>query len=126
MDDDRRDALLHQLLGPLHMHFRCARAAYAAYLNDGKRFLFASSLKRLNLSARGLLLEHGHRLPEALQAEAAALIGHYDAWLTLWDAHAQATRPGPEDEFAFENRFTYPKDAEAALEALYRELSAGA
>ena len=29
----------------------------------------------------------------------------------------------PEDPFVFENRFTYPKAAEAALERRYRELS---
>ena len=125
MNEDPRHALLHQLLGPLHMHFRAAHAAYAAYLENGKAFLFACSLKRLNLGARGLLLERGHLLPEALRPEAIALIGHYDAWLTLWERHAEQMRPGPGDAFAFDNDVTSPRRAEAAIEALFQATSAG-
>ena len=119
-------ALVDDLLGPLHMHFLCARKAYGDYLANGRRFLFALSLRRINLSARGLLLTKGHLLPAELQQEAAALIGHYDVWLTLWMEHRRQTRPGLDDMFAFENAFTYPREAEARLEALYESLSAQA
>ena len=114
VDQPLRDDLRDALLGPLHMHFLAAKAAYADYLANGKSFLFACSLRRLNLSARQLLLDKGHLLPEALKADAVALIGHYDVWLTLWDALAELARPRPEDEFVFENRHTYPRAAEAA------------
>jgi hypothetical protein len=115
--------LLDELLGPLHMHFLVAATAYADYLAAGKSFLFAASLRRANASARELLLAHGWRLPSGLHADAAALLRHYDAWLTLWDALADRLRPEPGDPFVFANEITFPKDAQRRLEALYRELS---
>lgn len=118
----REDALVRQLLGPLHGHFRAARAAYANYLGHGKAFRFACSLKRENFAARRLLVDHGHRLPEELRAHAAALIDHYDVWLGLWDDLAARTAPGPDDPFVFENKVTYPREAEEALTALHRSL----
>ncbi len=117
--------LLDELLGPLHMHFACARAAYRAYLEEGRTFLHACSLRRINLGARALLIGKGWLLPEELQVHAVALIGHYDVWLTLWEAHAERTEPAPSDPFAFENSFTYPREAEQALERLYEELRDG-
>ena len=115
-------SLVDELLGPLHMHFAAARAAYGDYLEQDRSFLFASSLKRINLGIRALLLGKGYLLPEQHQADAIALVSHYDAWLTYWDDLADRTRPRPDDPFVFENRFTYPKEAEQRLESLYREL----
>ena len=122
MDDEIDPRLLDELLGPLHMHLLAAAAAYADYLAAGKSFLFAASLRRTNASARGLLLGHGWRLPEELQADALALLRHYDAWLTLWDRHAERLRPEPGDPVVFANDVTYPKAAEERLLALYRRL----
>ncbi|HEX8064586.1 MAG TPA: hypothetical protein VF535_15395 [Allosphingosinicella sp.] len=116
--------LLDDLLGPLHMHFLVAAQAYADYLAAGKSFLFASSLRRTNASARDLLLAHGWRLPEARQADAATLLRHYDAWLTLWDGLAARLAPNPGDPFVFANEINFPKAAQARLEALYRDLRA--
>jgi hypothetical protein len=118
------EAMLDELLGPLHMHFRAARAAYRDYLENGQTFLFASSLRRINLDVRALLLRKGYLLCDDLQAAAVALVGHYDVWLTLWDDLAVRQRPGPGDRFAFANRHTYPKEAEDRLESRYQELRA--
>ena len=117
---------LHDLSGPLHMHFIAARRAYGDYLANSRRFLFARNLRRINVSARALLLGRGYLLPPALQEDAAALIAHYDVWLTLWSEHRLKTRPTLDDPFVFENEFTYPKAAEARLEAHYAELCSGA
>ena len=122
MEQETDPGLLDDLLGPLHMHFLAATSAYADYLAAGKSFLFACSLRRTNASARQLLLDRGWRLPESHQADAAALLRHYDAWLTLWDAHSERLRPGPGDPFVFANDVTFPKDAQERLEALYRRL----
>jgi hypothetical protein len=124
VEQETDSRLLDDLLGPLHMHFLVAAAAYADYLAAGKSFLFASSLRRTNASARKLLLGQGWRLPESRQADAAALVRHYDAWLTLWDAQAALLRPEAGDPFAFANDVTYPKEAEERLEALYSRLRA--
>ena len=119
--DDQR--LLHELLGPLHMHFRAARAAYADYLGCGRTFLFASSLRRLNVGARRLLLSKGHLLPEPLRVDALALVRHWDVWLTLWEDLEERSSPRPEDSFIFENDIVYPREAEGRLERLYSQMS---
>jgi len=116
--------LLADLLGPLHMHFAAARRAYRDYLDGGRTFLHARSLRRINASARSLLLARGWMLPDRLQEDAACLISHYDVWMSLWGDHRAALRPGPDDVFAFENRHSYPREAEARLEALYERLRA--
>lgn len=115
-------ALLDELLGPLHMHFRGARTAYEDYLANGRTFLWANSLKRINGAARALLLAKGYLLPDELQDDAAALLRHYDVWLTRWDDHAERTAPALDDPFDFENSVTFPRDAEERLERLYRTL----
>lgn len=111
------------LLGPLHMRFRAARAAYASYLEQGRTFLFARSLRRINYSSRKLLLDNGWMLPEPHREHALALIAHYDVWLTLWDDLAERTSPRPTDPFVFENSVTYPRESEAALERLFAHYS---
>jgi len=126
VEQETDSRLLDDLLGPLHMHFLVAAQAYADYLADGKSFLFAASLRRTNASARQLLLDRGWRLPDDAQADAAALIRHWDVWLTLWDNHAARLRPGPGDPFAFANEHVFPRESQARLEALYRRrLAAG-
>ena len=117
-------SLLHDLLGPLHMHFLAARTAYLAYLDNGRGFVFAQSLRRTNGAARELLARRGYLLPAELQADAAALIAHYDVWTALWIDHRRRTMPGPNDPFVFENSFTYPREAEQRIEALYAQLAA--
>ena len=118
-------SLLDDLLGPLHMHFRAASLAYADYLAEGKSFLFASSLRRINSGVRDLLLSRGWLLPEDLQADAAALLRHYDVWLTLWDDLAGRLRPAMADPFVFANAITFPKASQERLESLYGRLRAG-
>jgi hypothetical protein len=115
-------ALLDELLGPLHMHFRCARAAYQDYHARGRTFLWANSLKRINGAARAVLLAKGYLLPAALQDDAAALVRHYDVWLTRWDDFAARTSPALNDPFDFENDVPFPRDAEERLERLYDTL----
>jgi len=116
------DPLTDELLGPLCMHFRSARAAYQDYLANGRSFLWANSLRRLNSAARLLLLAKGHLLPDELQEDATALIRHYDVWLTLWDDLAEHNRPALDDAFVFETRVSYPGDAEDRLRGLYDKL----
>lgn len=106
------------------MHFRVAASAYADYLGAGKSFLFASSLRRANAAVREILLARGWLLPEDLQADAAALLRHYDVWLTLWDDLAERLGPKMEDPFVFANAVTFPRDSQERLEALYRLLRA--
>ena len=114
--------LLDELLGPLHMHFLCARAAYRDYLANGRTWLWACSLRRINSAACSLLISKGYLLPDELQDAAIGLVRHFNVWLTLWDDLAERTHSAPGDPFVFENEVTYPRDAEARLEQLYESL----
>lgn len=120
---DLREPLVAELLGPLHMRFRAAKAAYRSYLEQGRIFLFAQNLKRINLSSRALLLDKGWMLPEAHRAHALDLVAHWDVWLTLWEELAARASPRSSDTFVFENSFTYPREAEEALERLFADLA---
>jgi hypothetical protein len=119
--DDARE-LRDRLLGPLHMHFLAARQAYEDYRQNGRSFLFACSLRRINAAARQLLLTSGHLLPEEHAPDAIALVRHYDVWLTLWDDHSARLKPAMTDPFVFENSVTFPKPAQERLLDLYQRL----
>lgn len=97
------------------MHFLAADQAYADYMANGKSFLFAGSLRRINESARQLLLAHGYLLSADDQRHAIALLRHYDVWLTLWDELAEQMRPAPDDPFVFDNPVSFPARAKEAL-----------
>ena len=115
------DKLRDLLLGPLHIHFLAAARAYGDYLENGKSFLFACSLRRTNASARQLLLTYGHLLPDDMQGHAIALLRHYDVWLTLWDQLAEEEKPSMEQAFVFENPVRFPREAQQALEDLLEQ-----
>jgi hypothetical protein len=104
------------------MHFLAAGQAYADYMDNGKSFLFACSLRRINASARELLLTHGHLLPKEMQPHAITLLRHYDVWLTLWDELAASMKPSLDQAFVFENPVQFPKDAQQALRQLYERI----
>ena len=124
-DVDSARELRDRLLGPLGMHFLAAAGAYSDYLENGRSYLFACSLRRINASARELLLTCGHLLPDDHRPDALALLRHYDVWLTLWDHHSAALKPAVEEAFVFENAVNFPKDAQQRLVALYERISSG-
>lgn len=115
--------LRDRLLGPLRMHFLAAAGAYNDYLENGRSFLFACSLRRINSSARELLLRWGHLLPDDRVPDALALLRHYDVWLTLWEQHAAALKPRMDEPFVFENAVNFPRQAQERLMNLYERRS---
>ncbi len=119
---DHARELRDRLLGPLGMHFLAAGQAYEDYLQNGRSYLFACSLRRTNASARQLLLTWGHLLAAEHTADAIALVRHYDVWLTLWDKHSAALKPAMADPFVFENSVTFPRDAQERLMKLDERL----
>jgi hypothetical protein len=121
---DDTSELLNLLLGPLRTHFLVASTAYEDYLQNGRSYLFACSLRRTNSSARGLLLAWGHLLPSEHTSDALALLRHYDVWVSLWDHHAAELNPSMDDPFVFESKVTFPKSAQERLMHLYERCSA--
>ena len=60
-------------------------------------------------------MDRGHLLSEDYRANALALLRHYDAWLTSWYDLAARAKPGVDDEFIFESRVPFPKDAQSRI-----------
>lgn len=103
----------------LEASFASARAAYGDYLEDGRRFLHAERLRRINGQVRARLASEAHLLPMDLQPDVMALIEHFDVWSALWDDLRQQLKPGPADRFVFENSVTYPRASEERLMEFY-------
>ncbi len=95
---------------------------YKAYLSAGKTFRFAQILKINNGKALALLTLQKQLLPEALAADAEALIEHYQVWTGKWEELAASLKPGPDDEFVFPNSITFPRESASRLEKYYASL----
>lgn len=122
-DPAARNELSERLLKPLLLCFLAGDQAYSKYMAGGKTYFFACELRRINASARALLLEHGHRLPAHARDTAVALLRHYDTWMRLWDDLSARQRPSPDATFIFDNPVRFPREARLALIALYEELA---
>lgn len=116
--------IVDELLGPLSIHFEAADLAYNDYLDSGGSFLFACSLRRINASARGILLAKAYLLGGEMRSYAVELIRHYDVWITLWDEHAATNKHAFSDRFAFESALPFPHDAKQSLKRYLDEQSA--
>ena len=123
MPQDRRERLLADLLGPVHMHMKRAEAAYHAYLADGRKFIYTQVIRDSNEAVRDLLLRRGYLLRDDLQVDALKLIEHLDIWLLKWYATREANQPALDDPFIFTNASVFPKQAAENLEAMYAQLA---
>lgn len=96
--------------------------AYRQYLAGGKTFRYAKELKKYNGEVTTLLDNAALYLDESLQKDAAALLHHYHAWTTKWEALAASANPSDDDEFVFANDITFPRQAALNLEAELEKL----
>ncbi len=112
----------YKLTGQLYMNLKRSEAAYKEYLQGGKTFMYAKTLRLYNEKIRQLIMEKGYLLPEALQNDGLALVSHYDIWMQKWDELKMRLNPSPDDEFVFANSFTFPKEAARNLEQEYVRL----
>lgn len=115
-------AVIEKLLGPLHLRLRSAQQAYAAYLEDQKRFLYASILFDHNSAARDISLRYGYLLPEHLQDDLLKLIFHIDVWMTLWIELRDRTSPKTSDPFVFDNPVSFPRESVARISEYFDQL----
>jgi ribonucleotide monophosphatase NagD (HAD superfamily) len=113
---------LFDLTGQVQLNLNRSAMAYKEYIESGKKFLYARILKIYNSNIRTLLLEKGHLLADELQKDALALIAHYDVWTEKWNDHKEKLQPASDDEFAFPNDATFPREAARRLEAEYQRL----
>ena len=102
-------------LGKISINFKRSEITYRNYIEAGKTYIHAKILKECNREIRDLLLFNCFLLSENLQKDALRLIVHYDIWLEKWNELELKNKPGLDDEFIFQNKCTFPKDAEENL-----------
>lgn len=101
---------------------KASRSAYEIYLADGKTFRYAMELKKHNSRIMELLAACLPSLSSELKEDANALLTHYHAWTSKWEALAAAIRPQANDVFVFENEVTFPREAARRLQAACEQL----
>jgi hypothetical protein len=111
-----------ELVGQLYINLKRSETAYKEYLQGGKTFRFAKILRVYNEKIRELILQKGYLLSGQLQEDGLAMVSHYDVWMQKWDELKERISPSPDDEFAFPNDVTFPKEAARHLEQEYFRL----
>lgn len=114
---------VYSLLATVHDLLKKSTLAYQQYIKEGRIFARAKDLRYYNDQLQELLKEKKHLLDDHLQQSAAALIEHYSIWTEKWDTHAKKLDPKDEDEFAFPNEHTFPKQAGRDLEEAFQALA---
>jgi hypothetical protein len=104
------------------VNLKRSEIAYKAYLQDGKKFIYARVLKVCNKQLRKLLIENSFLFSETLQNDALNLISHYDIWIEKWNGLKRKLKPSLDDEFVFDNTHIFPKDAALRFEKEYKRI----
>jgi len=89
--------------------------AYLRYLNHGKKFTDAESIKAENLKIKNLIKYNYALLPREKILYASSLLDHINIWLKLWEKAKNDQQPHQLDKFCFENDATFPRDDVAML-----------
>lgn len=110
MNEGNREAIL-KFLGQLNFLMERSKVAYGDYLEAGKIFLHARVLRQYNDRIRGLITESAYLLNEELQNDCISLLRHYDVWTVCWDDLHNNLRPALDQEFAFANDVTFPRES---------------
>ena len=96
--------------------------AYKNYMANGKTLLYAKILKDNNERIRQLALDKGYFLPIEQQSNMIDLVTHIDIWSVLWEDLYKSKKYRLNEEFSFENRATFPKEAVSSLCAFYLDI----
>lgn len=107
-----------QLLKPLCFLLQRSRMAYADYLG-ARKYWQAAVIRQANREIYRLLLTRAAYIPAPLEADAAALMNHYQAWLLQFGKHKKKTKPGLNDEFVFQRLEAQPPFPVTAEENIF-------
>ncbi len=84
---------------------------YKNYLYNGKTFFSAKKLYFYNEEMLRLLISNSAIIPINLQPELMALIDHLVSWKIMWEEKKGAENMSLDQEFVFESRNKFPKEA---------------
>jgi hypothetical protein len=111
-----------KFLGRLYINFKRSEISYQNYMNNNKKYIFARIIKSCNEESVNILMNNSSLLSNELISDSIKLISYFDIWIEKWNDLENINRPNLDDEFIFENTFTFPRDAAKRLEKEYLEL----
>ncbi len=111
-----------RFLGILYINLKRSEIAYKNYIENGKKFIHARIIKKCNEDISDILIEKSYLLRDDLITDSLLLIAHFDIWFEKWNDLADKRRPDLEDEFVFENKFVFPREAASNLESAFLEM----
>jgi hypothetical protein len=111
-----------KFLGKIYINFKRSEMAYRNYMDNDKKFIYAQILKSCNERILYLLIDNAYLLSDELIKESMKLIFHLDIWIEKWNDLEKKQKPNIEDEFVFDNKFTFPREAAQNLENEFLKL----
>ena len=105
-----------KFLGKVYINLKRSELAYRNYIDNDKKFIFARIIKHCNKETLNLLTNNSYLLSDNLISDSIELISHIDIWIEKWNDLAETKKPSLDDEFIFENEFTFPRKAAENLE----------
>jgi hypothetical protein len=93
--------------------------AYQQYLSFGKSLKSAIVIKANNNSIADLISENLEFFQGEQKKDLQSIINHIDSWREQWDSIYDNGLFGPDDEFTFETRVKFPRNALIRLSAYY-------
>jgi len=111
-----------KFLKVLQFHLSRGKRAYHDYMENGKLFKYAIIIKNNNLLIHNMIMREGYLLPSHLEKQLIDIISHIDMWLIYWNDLKGKLTPDLNDEFIFDNDFSFPKKSERALMGFMSDL----
>ncbi len=113
---------IKDFLGVVKTQVERSQIAYNHYINNGKIFLYAKILKKINDELRDHLLLKTHLLPVDQSKNALAIIHHIDVWASLWEDNYILVNPSLTSVFEFQNKVNFPAKEVQNLIEYYEEI----
>jgi hypothetical protein len=111
-----------KFLGKIYINFKRSDIAYRKYMDNDKKFIYAKILKSCNERILHLLIDNAYLLSDELIKDSMKLIFHLDIWIEKCNDLEKKQKPNIEDEFVFENKFTFPRESAQNLESEFLKL----
>jgi hypothetical protein len=93
------------------------------YLQNGKTYLYANVIRGANEDVIMLIQNNMDLIPSELMEDFAALFEHLEIWRLKWYDLEESLNPALDDEFIFQNKHSFPRDANERIEMYYTRLA---
>ncbi len=116
---DKTVQFLHALLWCL----KRSESAYRMYLQNGKTFLYANVIRGANEDIVLLVQNNMDLIPSELMDDFTAIYEHLEIWRLRWYELEETSTPDLDDEFIFQNKHSFPREANERIESFYHSLT---